>query len=168
MVQHLTPGDPRDLPDLERWQPSLEALVEREHGELIPIVQAVQRMFGFVPRNVLRFVSRRIEQPLSRVYGVVTFYSSFFLEPRGKTIVQVCEGTACHVRGARRIAEALSERFGVEIGGTTADRELTLETVACVGCCSLAPVIRIDEDTHARLTPERSTGLVEQATGVEP
>lgn len=165
MVQPLNDGDPRDIPDLERWQRSILSLIEREDGEIIPIAQGVQRMFGFVPRNVLRFVARRIGTPLSRVYGVVTFYSSFFLEPRGKYIVQVCEGTACHVRGARRIADALSERFGVPLGGTTEDRQLTLETVACVGCCSLAPVIRINEDTHARLTPEQTAGLVAQVTG---
>jgi NADH:ubiquinone oxidoreductase subunit E len=92
--------------------------------------------------------------PVSQIYGVVTFYSQFHLNPRGKNIVRVCQGTACHVRGAKAILTMLEDNLKVKAGGTTPDLKFTLETVACIGACGLAPVLMVNDDTHGRLTPE--------------
>jgi len=100
--------------------------------------------------------------PESEVYGVITFYSQFRLQPMGKYLIRACAGTACHVSGARLIIETIEDEIGVEVGGTTEDGLFTFNTVACIGCCSLAPVIMIDGDTHGRLTPSTLRKLLRQ------
>ncbi|MDR3333191.1 MAG: NAD(P)H-dependent oxidoreductase subunit E [Synergistaceae bacterium] len=142
--------------DMERLDEMLEELDEPGGGKgsLIAILQRAQELFGYLPREVLIRISERAGIPISRVYGVVTFYSQFHLEPRGRNIIRSCQGTACHVRGAKAVLSELRESLGLEEGQTTTpDLSFTLETVACIGCCGLAPVIMVNEETHGRLVP---------------
>ena len=140
---------------------AIEALYAAHGDALIPIAQGVQRIFGFVPRNVLLSVCRRLNLPASRALGVLSFYSGFHLVPRGRSVVKVCAGTACHQRGAQHVAEQLAGALALPAeGGTTADRSHTLEKVACVGCCSLAPVVVVDEALHASVTPIAAPALL--------
>jgi NADH-quinone oxidoreductase subunit E len=122
-------------------------------GELIPLLQSAQEHFGYIPRRAISYISSVTGVPESEVYGVITFYSQFRLQPMGKHVIRTCDGTACHVSGARMIIDTIEDELGVEIGGTTDDGLFTLSIVACLGCCSLAPVIMINDETHGRLTP---------------
>ena len=118
---------------------------------LIPILQEVQATYSYLPEDILRHVSRKLRVPLPQVYQVATFYRCFSLKPRGKHVVQVCLGTACHVRGAARVLDAFSRELGVAPGGTTKDLKFSLSGVRCLGCCGLAPVMRVDRDVYATL-----------------
>lgn len=122
-------------------------------GALIPILQEAQEEYGYLSKDLLTYIAQKTATPISQIYGVVTFYSQFHLNPRGRHIVRVCQGTACHVRGAKAILKALEDNLSISAGETTADLRFTLETVACIGACGLAPVMMVDEDTHGRLTP---------------
>jgi len=122
-------------------------------GELIPLLQSAQDHFGYIPRRAIRYISGVTGVPESEIYGVITFYSQFRLRPMGKHVIRACAGTACHVQGARMIIETIEDELGIEVGGTTEDGLFTFNTVACIGCCSLATVIMIGDDTHGRLTP---------------
>jgi NADH-quinone oxidoreductase subunit E len=122
-------------------------------GELIPLLQSAQDHFGYIPRRAINYISTVTGIPESEVYGVITFYSQFRLKPMGKYVIRACAGTACHVSGKDMIIEAIQDELGVEIGDTTDDGLFTLNTVACIGCCSLAPVIMVNEETHGKLTP---------------
>ena len=122
-------------------------------GELIPLLQSAQDHFGYIPRRAISYISTVTGVPESDVYGVITFYSQFRLQPRGKYLVRACEGTACHVSGSKGIVETIEDELGIEVGDTTEDGLFTLNTVACIGCCSLAPVMMVNDDTHGRLTP---------------
>lgn len=130
-------------------------------GGLVPVLQKVQEIYGYLPRQVMVRVAAGLDLPLSQVYGVATFYAQFHLKPRGKNIIRVCQGTACHVRGAGEILERVKAELGVEAGETTEDRRFTLEPVACIGACGLAPVMMINDETHGRLTPERIPQLLD-------
>jgi len=136
----------------------IDNVVERhgdDRSELVGILQEVQRQEGYLPRKTLRHLSERLDVPLSRLYGLATFYRSFSLTPTGRHRISVCLGTACHVRGGQAILNRLERLLRVEAGGTTADRRFTLETVRCVGCCSLGPVVRIDTETFARVRQDK-------------
>jgi NADH-quinone oxidoreductase subunit E len=122
-------------------------------GELIPLLQSAQDHFGYIPRRAISYISSVTGVPESEIYGVITFYSQFRLQPMGKFVIRTCDGTACHVSGARMIIDTIEDELGVEVGGTTDDGLFTLSIVACLGCCSLAPVIMINDETHGRLTP---------------
>ena len=122
-------------------------------GELIPLLQSAQDHFGYIPRSAIRHIAGVTGIPEPEVYGVITFYNQFRLRPMGRNVIRVCCGTACNVSGAKTILEAIQDELGVEVGDTTEDGIFTLLTVACLGCCSLAPVIMINDDTHGRLTP---------------
>lgn len=139
--------------DLSKLEPVFERYKDVVNGALIPVLQDAQDVYGYLPVSVLEVISTRLEVPISQVYGVVTFYAQFHLDPRGKHIVRTCQGTACHVRGAGKILDALKESLGIPPGKATEDLQFTLETVACIGACGLAPVIMVDQDTHGRLTP---------------
>jgi NADH-quinone oxidoreductase subunit E len=129
-------------------------------GALIPMLQQVQAEIGYLPPEVMDRIAERSGVPAARVFGVASFYSQFRLEPVGKHIIRICMGTACHVQGAGGIRDAICDELGVEEGGTTDDGRFTVEPVACLGCCSLAPVIMIDEDTFGRLTPDEARNIV--------
>lgn len=122
-------------------------------GELIPLLQSAQDHFGYIPRRAIEYIAGVTGIPESDIYGVITFYSQFRLRPMGRYVIRVCAGTACHVSGARLIRETVEDELGIEEGDTTEDGLFTLNTVACIGCCSLAPVIMVNDDTHGRLTP---------------
>jgi NADH-quinone oxidoreductase subunit E len=146
-------------------QVELKAVLARYQGmkgALIPVLQGAQEIYGYLPGDVLKQISKGLNLPFSQVYGVVTFYAQFHLKPRGKNIVRVCLGTACHVRGGAKIFEAIQKELKVQDGETTEDLEFTLESVACIGACGLAPVIMVNDDTHGRLTPDQISGILAQ------
>jgi NADH-quinone oxidoreductase subunit E len=143
----------------------LEKILEMHSGQkgaLIPILQEIQAAYGFLPEEALKMVSRGVKVPLSRIYGVITFYAQFYLTPRGKHLIKACQGTACHVRGASQVLDNLSRELKVNPGGTTEDLSFSLETVACVGTCFLAPVIMINEDYYGKLTPKKAMDAVKK------
>ena len=143
----------------------LTAILERHNkqkGALIPTLQEVQYAYGYLPEEALQIVSREMKIPMSRIYGVITFYSQFYLTPRGKHVLKSCQGTACHVRGSSGVLDALSRELHVSTGETTADHKFSLETVACVGTCFLAPVIMIDDDYYGKLTPKKAVDAVKK------
>ena len=127
---------------------------------LVGILQEVQRQEGYLPRKTLTRLSERLDIPLSRLYALATFYRSFSLTPTGRHRVCVCMGTACHVRGGQSIMDRLERLLGVRAGGTTLDRRFTLDTVRCVGCCSLGPVVRIDTETFGRVKQDKLAKLL--------
>lgn len=131
-------------------------------GGLIPVLQAAQGIYGYLPAEALKEISSRLQIPLSKVYGVVTFYAQFHLKPRGRNVVRVCLGTACHVRGGAKIAEAVTKAIGIKDGETTPDLRYTFESVACLGACGLAPVMMVNDETYGRLTPDKVAKLLEE------
>jgi len=129
-------------------------------GTLIAVLTDIQKEYTYLPREALRRVGERLEIPLSRLFSVCTFYKIFSLAPRGKHSIKVCLGTACHVKGAALILDRLRRDLEVPEGGTTKDGEFTLETVRCVGCCSIAPVVTVDETAYGRLKQEELSGII--------
>ena len=139
-----------------------------DKSALVGILQEVQRRQGYLPRKDLKRLSEKLDVPLSRLYALATFYRSFSLTPTGKHRVCVCMGTACHVRGGQAILDRFQRLLGVEAGGTTLDRRFTLETVRCVGCCSLGPVVRIDQDTFGRVRQDKLATILTRFSGASP
>ena len=127
----------------------------RDRNNLIPILQQVQQDFGYLPEEAMRIVADYLRLADSTVYSVATFYAQFKLVPSGRRVVRVCRGTACHVRGGARILRQVEKRLGIKPGETTADLEYTLETVACIGACALAPTMTVDRETHGRMTHKK-------------
>ena len=127
-----------------RMEPILARYEDRK-GILVPLLQDAQAEFGFLPEVVVRIISKRLGVAPAKIYGVASFYSQFYFEPRGRNVLKVCVGTACHIRGAPAILDRLEKELDIEDGETTPDMEFTLETVNCVGCCGLAPVIVANE-----------------------
>jgi NADH-quinone oxidoreductase subunit E len=135
-----------------------------KESELIPILQLVQEQFGYLPESAMLEIARFVSVPESKVYATATFYKQFRFEAVGKNHIAVCQGTACHVRGAKRIREALERQLGIKEGETTADREYSLEAVACIGCCALAPCITVNnEAVYGRLTPQQAVKIFAQS-----
>ncbi|NHM28657.1 NADH-quinone oxidoreductase subunit NuoE [Desulfofundulus sp. TPOSR] len=132
----------------------------RERGNLIPILQQVQEKLGYVPLVAMEEVARHLGIPAVDVYSVATFYNQFRLIPPGKHQIKVCMGTACHMKGGNIILDCWKRRLGIDVNQVTPDREFSLERVACVGCCTMAPVTVIDEEVHGRVTPTRVDGLL--------
>jgi NADH-quinone oxidoreductase subunit E len=139
---------------------ALEALRASPRENLIGALQEVQERFGYLPQAVLAEMSRRWRIPLSRIYGVVTFYAQFYTEPRGRHTIRCCRGTACHVRGAERVLEAVERELGIGEGESTPDLLFYLETVACLGTCFLAPVMMIDNTYYGMLTPQKVAAIL--------
>lgn len=135
---------------------------------LIPVLQAIQERHGWLPEEALRQVGQRFGIPLSNIYGVVTFYAQFYLEPRGRHTVRVCRGTACHVRGASNVLSTVEQVLGISDGETTPDLQFTVETVACLGTCFLAPVMMIDEEYYGKLDPGKVRRVFEEFSHREP
>lgn len=131
-------------------------------GALIPVLEQVQEVLGYLPMPIQQRVAAGLNIPAANVFGVVTFYSFFTMVPRGKHNIRVCLGTACYVRGGQRLLETLTSVLGIEPGGCTADRQFSLETVRCLGACGLAPVIVVDEDTHGQVKPAKLQGILSQ------
>ena len=145
---------------------ALDNIIEKEFKtdkeNLIMILQAIQREYNYLPQATLTYLSVKIGVPISKLYEVATFYSTFSLEPRGRNIISICLGTACHVRGGERVREKLEETLDIGDGETTADQRFTLESVRCIGCCSLGPVIKINEDMHGRIASDEVDKVLDQ------
>lgn len=137
----------------------IQELLQGYDGSLIGMLHRVQEKYGYLPENILRELARETDTPLIDIYSVVTFYKSFSLEPKGKHVVYICSGTACHVRGSDKAAEEISRILGVEPGSTTPDGEYSLETVNCLGACALAPLVVVDEDYYGQVTPAKARKL---------
>jgi len=143
--------------NLQKYLEPLKEILEnfeKKEKDLIPVLQRAQEAYGYLPKEVLVEVSNQLGLSFVEVYGVVTFYSQFHLKPRGENVIRVCMGTACHVRGGDQILEKIKSQLKISDGETTEDLKFTLETVACIGACGLAPVIMINDDTHGRLEPK--------------
>lgn len=132
----------------------------RERGKLIPILQDIQAKFGYLPREAMLETANFLHIPESEVYSVATFYNQFRFVPPGKHQVKACLGTACQIKGGRIILEAWQRELDIKMGETTADREFSLERVACVGCCAMAPVTVVDDTVEGKVSPTRVKGIL--------
>ncbi len=128
---------------------------QKKRGVLIHAFQSIQKEHNYLPEDVLNSLSKKLNIPLSEVYSTASFYKHFYFKPRGRNVVCVCVGTACHVRGASKVLDKIEESFGIKEGETTADMAMTLETVGCVGCCGLAPVVTVNEEVVGDLNPKK-------------
>jgi NADH-quinone oxidoreductase subunit E len=142
-----------DSIDLALMEPILKEY-SGQKGSLIPILQQVQGLYGYLPYPALDGISRRLRVPMSKIYGVATFYSQFYLERRGRHVLKVCDGTACHVKGTPALLDAVHAAYEIKPGQTTKDYELTLEVVYCLGSCALAPVAVLDSKVMGQLRRE--------------
>ena len=133
-----------------------------EKGAVIPVLQKAQDIYGWLPSEVMEAIARGMSVPLSQIYGVVTFYSQFYLSRRGRHIIRQCDGTACHVRGAGRIIDVVEKELDIKAGGTTPDYRVTYEVVYCIGCCGLAPAAMVDNNVVGHLVPERMLEVVRE------
>ena len=136
------------------------ATFTHEKANLIPILQQVQLELGYLPVEALKRIAWYLKVPEPNVFGVVTFYAQFNLNPRGRNIIRVCRGTGCYVKGSPRIVEELEKALGVKEGGTTPDMEYTLETVACFGSCALAPVMVVNDKVYGRMTVQKAKEIL--------
>jgi NADH:ubiquinone oxidoreductase subunit E len=139
----------------EQLQKILENYQQSE-GNIISILQDVEKTFGYLPEEAINWFSKRLDIPPAKFFGVATFYAQFHLKPRGKNIITACCGTACHVKGSERLINSLLKELQIPAGeDTSEDREFTVERVNCVGACSIAPVVIINEEVHGKMTPEK-------------
>ena len=149
----------------EEEEAKAHEIVERHRdlqSSLVPLLQDVTRYFNYLPEAVFPLISDRLHVPVSTVYRVATFYNAFSLKPRGKHIISVCLGTACHVKGAANVLAALERALDLQSGGTTADMLFSLESVRCIGCCGLAPVLTVGEDVHGHMSVKKTADLIKQ------
>jgi len=135
---------------------------QKKRGLLIYAFQQIQKEDNYLPDEKLRELSRKLDVPLAEVYSAASFYKHFYFKPRGKNVVCVCMGTACHVRGASKVLQKLEDEFGVKEGETTEDMSMTLETVGCVGCCGLAPVVTVNEDVIGEVGPKKVNEIIRE------
>ena len=143
----------------------LDSIIEKHKGQaggLIPVLEEAQVCLEYLPLSVQKRIAAGLNLPLSRIYGVVTFYSFFTMTPRGKYTIRVCLGTACYVRGGKELTDALEKQFGIKDGETTAARLFTLESVRCLGACGLGPVVVVNEDVHGRVKPAKIKDVLSQ------
>jgi len=149
-----------DLREMQnRYENILEDLSPTKES-VIPALQLIQKSRGYIPEDGLEYISDFTDTPLAKVYGIATFYSQFYLEPQGEHTIKVCQGTACHIKGANDIYDSLLSKLQIAPGEVTPDGKFTLTTVRCLGACSLAPVMMVDEDIHGNLTPEKAQTIL--------
>jgi NADH-quinone oxidoreductase E subunit len=148
--------------DLTKLEEILGAYETGNDSLLIPLLQAAQEAYTYLPMPVLERIAEHLKMSISRVYGVATFYAQFSFAPRGRNTVRVCCGTACHVRGGKAVLEALERALGIKAGQTTEDLEFSLETVACLGTCFLSPVMMINDKYYGKLTPRKAEETLKQ------
>jgi NADH:ubiquinone oxidoreductase subunit E len=155
-----------DVQPIEIDYMELDKIIEEDFNNdkenLIMIIQEIQRRYNYLPDPALKYLATSIGVPLSQIYGVATFYSTFSLEPRGRNIISICLGTACHVRGGERVRERIEGSLDLKDGETTDDMRFTLETVRCIGCCSLGPVVKINEDMHGNISSDQVDKIIDQ------
>ncbi len=144
----------------------LDTLIEEKFDNnpeaLIMVLQEVSAEYNYVPQEALRYVAEKLDIPLSTVYSIATFYKAFHLEPRGKHIISQCLGTACHVRGAVKIKDRIESLLSIKAGETTEDMRYTFESVRCLGCCSLGPVVKVDEDVYSNVEKDQVDKILEE------
>ena len=145
--------------DLSLLEPVLTQYAETK-GSLITILQHAQEIYGYLPQDVIRHIAARTGIKPAKIMGVATFYTHFRLQPVGKYLIMLCKGTACHVNGSDLIEKTITEALGIHDGETTEDGLFTLKNVACLGCCSLSPVMMINEETYGSLTPEKTRAIL--------
>jgi NADH-quinone oxidoreductase subunit E len=141
----------------------LEELLEKYRGQkgaLIPLLQSTQAVYGYVPEEAMVGIARALGEPLSQVFGVATFYAQFRLVPRARNVIRVCHGTACHVSGAPLVSQEIERKLGIHDGENTEDMMFTIENVACLGACGMAPVMMINDRTYGKLTADKAVGHV--------
>ncbi len=150
------------IPDNDHYRELKKFIEEHRNtpGPLIQVLHKAQGIFGYLPKEVQFFVARELNIPFSKVYGVVTFYNFFRTEPIGKHVINVCLGTACHVKGAKDVIDAIKKELNIEVGSTTEDKFFTLSTARCFGACGLAPVMVIDEEVYGRLSPQKVINII--------
>ena len=163
MTHVLTPEEKQKLMKLAN---ELEK-TSSDRGELLPLLQKIQEEMGYVPKDAMELVANHLQLPLAEVYGVVSFYNQFKENPPGKYAIKVCLGTACHVRGADIILENFERKLEIKEGETTPDRKFSLERVACVGCCALAPVAVVGKTTYPKMAPSKVEGFFTQVEVAE-
>jgi NADH:ubiquinone oxidoreductase subunit E len=156
---------PMSAPMIAPIEPAMKVIEELSpvtEGQIIPLLQMLQDVYGYLPQNVVLEVARRTGLPASRVYGVATFYAQFRLKPGGRHTIRCCRGTACHVRGSKTVLNAVKGELGIDDGETTEDMKFSLETVACLGTCFLAPVIMVNNDYFGSMTPGRIKNVLDK------
>jgi len=131
-------------------------------GNLMPVLQGIQEAYGYIPEETVHLTAERLNVYSSQIYGVLTFYAQFHMKPRGKYIIRVCMGTACHVKGAGRIGDTIQERLGIGHAETTEDLKFTAEYVACIGACGMAPVIMVNDATYGSITVQKTDEVIEK------
>ncbi|MFP4481863.1 MAG: NADH-quinone oxidoreductase subunit NuoE [Thermovirgaceae bacterium] len=144
----------------ERLDPIIE-LFRGKKGTTIALLSKIQETLGYLPEEAIDHVSRSLNIPSAELFGVASFYSMFRFQPEGKYVIRLCRGTACHVQGSSLIGEQLERHLGIKEGGTTDDGMFSLHFVACLGCCSLAPVMMVNGEVHGRLSPEKAVDVLE-------
>ena len=149
------------MEDMERL-PALIEKYQNESGTVIGLLQDIHEEYGYLPEDILEQTAKDIDVPLSTLYSLATFYSSFRLEPMGKHHICTCVGTACHVKGAADILSTFERELGIKMGETTADKLFTLEAVMCIGCCGLAPVLKVNENVHGLMTKKEVPKLIKK------
>lgn len=154
--------------DLSQAEKAIAEMLPVTQSDLIPLLQKLQDIYGYLPRQVLKRVAEETDIPMSSMVGVATFYEQFSLKPQGRHIIRVCRGTACHVRGGARIAAAVGRQLGICEGETTKDMQFSFHTVACLGTCFLGPVMMIDRNYYGRLMPERVGAILDRYRLAEP
>jgi NADH-quinone oxidoreductase subunit E len=148
--------------DVETMRPAQVLGKDHDEDSLIAILEELQMQYRYLPRDALILVSEKLGVPLSQVYSVATFYNAFTLKPRGRYLIQVCLGTACHVRGSKHVLEAVCRRLDVEPGETTDDRLFTVETVNCLGACALGPIMVVEGEYFGQMTPAKVAAVLER------
>ena len=152
----------RGTPEQEERLRTVIAEHKGQPGATMPVLQAAQSIFGYLPEEVQIMVAEGLDIPLSEVYGVASFYSFFSLNPKGKYRISVCLGTACYVKGAGEVLERIQKRLGIEPDGTTPDGRFSLEATRCIGACGLAPVMTINEEVYGQLTPDEVDKILDK------
>ena len=154
-------------PDIKKQLDDILSQYQGDSSDLIPILQEAQERFGYLPEEVMTGIAKFLRLPASNVYGVSTFYAQFKFVPMGKKVVRVCRGTACHVRGADKILQEFERKLCIKPGETTEDREYTLETVACIGACALAPTLTVNKDVKGKMTTQKVREMLDKDKGSE-
>jgi heterodisulfide reductase subunit A len=168
LVRNIVYLEPPEVPKVELEedvQTKVDQIIDRYEGgreSLVPILQDVTDEFNWLPPEILTIVSQVKQIPIEHILRIATFYKAFSLKPRGKHIITVCTGTACHVKGAQRILDRLERELGVETGETTPDMQFTLEAVRCLGCCGLAPVVTVGDDLYGQMNPAKAAAMIDK------
>ena len=152
----------RGTPEQEKQLLDVIAEHVGQSGALMPVLQKAQGIYGYLPIEVQKIIAEKLDMPLEEVYGVVTFYSQFSLNPKGQYKISVCLGTACYVKGAGDLYDRLQQKLGIKGGECTADGKFSLEACRCIGACGLAPVLTINEDVYGRLVPDDIAGILDK------